>query len=129
MTTNLGELEQAIMEVLWEKKQGTVREVLYALNTNGRSLAYTTVMTVMARLSEKKLLSREELPNGTYFYKLFKTKEEYTCEASRKIVFDLIKNFGSVAVAQFVDVLEEVDPKEVKRLKEHLSKSKKAALV
>ena len=46
---SLGDLEQAVMDVLWSTDSGlTVREVLAGLT--GRDLAYTTVMTVLSRL-------------------------------------------------------------------------------
>jgi predicted transcriptional regulator len=37
------------MDILWTRKEATVREVLGQLNQT-RSLAYTTVLTVMSRL-------------------------------------------------------------------------------
>ncbi|MFT4225134.1 BlaI/MecI/CopY family transcriptional regulator [Micropruina sp.] len=55
----LGELEQAVMEVLWESPTALpVREVQAAL-ADDRELAYTTVMTVMDRLAKKGQLLRE----------------------------------------------------------------------
>jgi predicted transcriptional regulator len=54
----LGELEQAVMDVLWSRDEPvTVREVLASLS--GRELAYTTVMTVLDRLARKGLVRRE----------------------------------------------------------------------
>ena len=46
----LGELEAAIMDILWARGQATVREVLDELSST-RSLAYTTVLTIMSRLA------------------------------------------------------------------------------
>jgi predicted transcriptional regulator len=54
----LGELERAVMDVLWERgAPATVREVVEALD--GRELAYTTVMTVLDRLAGKGMVDRE----------------------------------------------------------------------
>ena len=58
----LGELEREIMDVLWDAGEASVRQVLEQLNARRvrtRHLAYTTVMTVMSRLADKELLSRE----------------------------------------------------------------------
>lgn len=53
-----GELESSIMTVLWDgERPMTVREVQLALSGR-RSLAYTTVMTVMGRLHAKGVLDR-----------------------------------------------------------------------
>lgn len=52
----LGELERRIMEQLWESSQPqTVRDV-HARVSAQRDLAYTTVMTVLRRLTDKGLL-------------------------------------------------------------------------
>ena len=54
----LGELEQAVMDVLWFARQPlSVREVHDQI-TSQRTLAYTTVMTVLDRLSKKKIVRR-----------------------------------------------------------------------
>ena len=55
----LGELEAEVLGVVWEMKQATVQEVKDALEPR-RSLAYTTVMTVMSRLAEKGILERRK---------------------------------------------------------------------
>jgi predicted transcriptional regulator len=54
-----GELEQAVMQVLWDHPGGvTARAVVDALP--GRALAVTTIMTVLARLAHKGLVVRDE---------------------------------------------------------------------
>jgi predicted transcriptional regulator len=60
--TRLGDLERAVMDVLWDRSAGaatslTVREVAEALSD--RELAYTTVMTVLDRLAGKGMVERE----------------------------------------------------------------------
>lgn len=59
--TRLGDLERAVMDVLWDGASSgggaTVREVADALA--GRELAYTTVMTVLDRLAGKGMVERE----------------------------------------------------------------------
>jgi predicted transcriptional regulator len=49
----ISETEQAVLKVLWELGQGTVREVLAALNAQGHGWAYTTVQTLLTRLVNK----------------------------------------------------------------------------
>jgi predicted transcriptional regulator len=56
--TRLGELERAVMDVLWDRgTPATVREVAEVLHD--RDLAYTTVMTVLDRLAGKGMVERE----------------------------------------------------------------------
>lgn len=115
----LGELESAIMEVIWHRGDATVREVRDVLSEK-RDLAYTTVMTVMTRLVEKEVLCRKESQNGSFTYTPCFTREEFYAKTSRALFGDLIRDFGSVAVAQFVDAVEEVDPKQLAILRERL---------
>ena len=56
--TRLGDLERAVMATLWEAPGPlTGRQVADALA--GRSLAYTTVLTVLTRLERKGLVDRD----------------------------------------------------------------------
>lgn len=54
----LGDLEHAVMDVLWSRPAPTsVRDVHEEL-ASGRSIAYTTVMTVLDRLAKKGIVAR-----------------------------------------------------------------------
>ncbi len=53
-----GELELAILKVLSSGKRMTVKEVHQLLGGHDK---YTTIMTVMSRLAEKKQLAREKM--------------------------------------------------------------------
>lgn len=75
----LGELERAVMEVLWGRGRGaTAREVGRALATD-RDLAHTTVMTVLDRLAKKGFLIRER-EGRAWRYRPIATKEAYVAE-------------------------------------------------
>jgi predicted transcriptional regulator len=103
----LGPLESAVMDRLWKRGQATVREVVDDLGRT-RSLAYTTVMTIMTRLHAKGLLQRAR--NGkTYVYRPAFTREEHRERLSRELVRGLVDEFGDVALAQFAAELEGVD--------------------
>jgi predicted transcriptional regulator len=74
----LGELERAIMEVLWETDAPlTVREVSGGLTQ--RNLAHTTVMTVLDRLA-KKGFARRERDGRAWRYRPAATREAYVTE-------------------------------------------------
>jgi len=55
-SSELGPLEERLLESLWTRGNATVRELIEA---ECHDLAYTTVMTTLDRLFKKKLLSRE----------------------------------------------------------------------
>jgi predicted transcriptional regulator len=53
-----GELESAILQIFKANEKLTVRDALEALNNDDK---YTTIMTVMNRLVEKKFLNRKRV--------------------------------------------------------------------
>ena len=74
----LGELERAIMDVLWETDTAlTVREVSARLTE--RDLAHTTVMTVLDRLA-KKGFARRQRDGRAWRYCPSATRETYVAE-------------------------------------------------
>lgn len=107
----LGPLEADVMQVLWKAKHPMrVRDVLGWLNEGRRpALAYTTVMTVMARLAEKGVLRREATGRG-YAY------EAILPDAAAIAVRTVMRDFGDAAVAHFVDAAR-ADPKLHRRLR------------
>ncbi len=57
----LGPLGAAVMRAVWAQGESSVSSILDTLNAERpRPLAYTTVMTIMARLFERGLLAREK---------------------------------------------------------------------
>jgi predicted transcriptional regulator len=55
----LHELESEVMEELWKTGEAPVRAVMDALNERAtKPRAYTTYMTIMARLHNKRMLVR-----------------------------------------------------------------------
>jgi predicted transcriptional regulator len=81
----LGDLESAVMTVLWEHDEPMkVRDVLDNLDT-GKALAYTTVMTVMDNLFRKGWVQRE-LDGKAYLYEPAMSQEEAASRALRDIL-------------------------------------------
>lgn len=111
---HLGELELAVMDVLWAREQATVRDVLQALNVK-RSLAYTTVMTVMNRLWGKGILQRR-LEGKTHIYHAAVSREGFQSEISRRQVRTLVEDFGDVALAHFAVEIGRGDPARLQKL-------------
>jgi predicted transcriptional regulator len=94
----LGGLERNVMQTVWAAPGPvTVRAVLEALNRRRRTpLAYTTVMTVMARLADKEILRRRPVGRG-YEY------EPVVPDEAAIAVRDLMRDFGEAAVSHFVE--------------------------
>lgn len=76
---NFGELEARIMELMWAAQGArTVRDVHTELAAE-RTIAYTTVMTVMDKLHRKGWLDREPVGRA-YAYLPRQSKEHYTAD-------------------------------------------------
>ena len=111
----LGDLEAAIMRLMWTVDTATVRDIFGRLRANGRSLAYTTVMTVMARLVGKQLLARE-LAGKTHIYRAAVTEDQFVRATAAKRVQALVDEFGDVAIAQFLTTVNELSVERQKQL-------------
>ncbi|MEI5011531.1 BlaI/MecI/CopY family transcriptional regulator [Streptomyces sp. NPDC087659] len=77
MPRQLGDLEDAVMTRIWQwNRPVTVREVLEDLQQE-RSIAYTTVMTVMDNLHQKGWV-RREVEGRAYRYTAVSTRAAYS---------------------------------------------------
>ena len=70
----LGSLQRAVMEVVWEKGQASVSDVRRALGRSKRP-AYTTVLTVLQKL-EKAGWVKHRSEGRTYIYSAKRSRED-----------------------------------------------------
>jgi len=113
----LHDLESAVMEELWNLGEANVRTVLDALNGHAdKERAYTTLMTVMARLDTKGLLSRRRV-GKTDFYTPTSSRDEYLEARARSEVGSLVDEFGDVALVHFARQMAGLDPKRREQLR------------
>jgi predicted transcriptional regulator len=114
----LGELERAVMEQLWSSSTPqTVRQVHEGLAEH-RSLAYTTVMTVLQRLSKKGLVAQQR-GDRAYRYSAASAREELVAE----LMFDALSQAPESGgrAAALVHFVERVDADEADALRHALA--------
>lgn len=111
----LGELEAPIMRLMWAEGAASVRDVLAALNAAGRPVAYTTVMTVMARLTDKGMLSRER-GGKRHVYRATTTQDGFLRRLAARRVQALVTEFGDLAIAQFLAEVDDLSPERRQQL-------------
>ncbi|HWE33672.1 MAG TPA: BlaI/MecI/CopY family transcriptional regulator [Solirubrobacteraceae bacterium] len=115
----LHELESEVMDALWEGGESSVREVMATLNARpGRERAYTTYMTIMARLHKKGVLTRRRVGKSDIYAPAL-TREEYASERAAAEVDGLVEQFGDVALSHFARQMASLDParrRELERL-------------
>jgi BlaI family penicillinase repressor len=79
----LTEQELEIMKIVWERESSTVRDV-YETLLERRKVAYTTVMTMMKILEQKKYLKRTQLDRA-YVYR--------PAQPKRQVVGAMVRDF------------------------------------
>jgi len=90
----IGRLEAEIMSVVWDLDRAvTVREVYESMRKK-KSIAYTTIMTVMNNLAEKGLLNQNKKATA-YVYKPTKSKIDVAESLVQAVVDKILQ--GSVA--------------------------------
>jgi predicted transcriptional regulator len=112
----LGELERAIMDVLWESPDPlTVRQVSGSLTE--RDLAHTTVMTVLDRLA-KKGFARRERDGRAWRYRAAATREAYVTE----LMLNALEQTGDrqAALARFARSVSDTEAAALRRALEAL---------
>src|SRR5690242_15084471 len=109
-TPPLHELETEVMEHLWCQREASVRAVMEALNKRAkRDRAYTTYMTIMARLHKKGVLDRRR-EGKTDFYAPRLSREDYMASRARAQVDELVDEYGEVALTHFARQVASLDP-------------------
>ncbi len=111
----LGDLQAAIMRHMWTRHAATVRDLLGLLHKEGRTPAYTTVMTVMSRLATKGLLSRE-LSGKTHIYRATGSELDFLRSVAASRVQSLVDEFGDLAMAHFVAEVDVLSPERHRQL-------------
>lgn len=99
----LGELETAVMEILWRAPGQTVNEVEEHLR-HRRGSAHTTVLTTLDRLHRKGYLLREKLGKA-FVYTPRYTLEEFERMMAQEVLGALIGHSAENALSTFVDLI------------------------
>ncbi|PZR04070.1 MAG: CopY family transcriptional regulator [Archangium gephyra] len=113
----LHELEAAVMDVVWSKQlqEFAVSDVLVELERS-RTIAYTTVMTTVARLYDKGLLKRVR-DGKRYLYSSKLTREEFLNATAREVLDGAVGGQQAVAMlAEKLSIASEADLDELEEL-------------
>ncbi|GAA1581141.1 BlaI/MecI/CopY family transcriptional regulator [Actinomadura kijaniata] len=109
--SRFGELEAAVMERMWTYgRPVNVRAVLEDLEKD-RTIAYTTVMTVMDNLHKKGWLRREKVGRA-FEYEPVASREGYTAKLMREALAT-----SENQAAALVHFLSDLSPSEARALR------------
>jgi predicted transcriptional regulator len=117
----IGELENQVMDVLWDDGgQLTPSEVNARLDSH-RELAYTTVMTVLVRLFEKGMVTRQRRGRA-WAYRSVLGREEQAAQRMHALLRD--GGDQSISLARFVENMSTKERAELRRLLDARSRKK-----
>ena len=115
-SSQLGPLEERLLEALWGRGTATVRELVDA---GCQDLAYTTVMTTLDRLFKKNLLTREVEGRAFRYVPRF-TREEMHREVAGAAFRQMLdaSPVSSLPLSYLVEILSERDEQLLDDLRE-----------
>jgi len=116
------ERELQALKVLWQTKEATVREICDAINEQGESLAYTTVLSLLQVMEQKGLVGHRA--SGKVYSYFARVARETTV---RKLTRGFLDRVFDGAVDEYlVHALEakRPSPEEILRLEELIAQAK-----
>lgn len=114
MSVRLGRVQLRIMQVLWERRRATAREITDVLNAD-EPIAHSTVQTLLRGL-EAKNAAAHEIEGRTFVFYPVVASEQVT----RSVTRDLLDRVFDGSVTNLVSHLlknEKVSPKELKEIR------------
>jgi predicted transcriptional regulator len=115
------ELEQAVMDVIWERREASAEQVRLALEPS-RILKESTVRTMLSRLEEKGHL-RHAVAGRTYLYTAAEAPQNLAIRAVRQIV----DKFCAGSVEQLLMGMvsnDLIEPEQLKELAGKIARSR-----
>jgi predicted transcriptional regulator len=87
------------MRVVWRENLRTVAEVTERVNAaRPQPLDYRTILTVMSRLTKKRLL-RHRRRGNTYYFSATCAEEEFAARQGAAAVAEVVDRYGEAALA------------------------------
>lgn len=97
------------MDEVWRLGSATVREVMAPLNERSdRQRAYTTIMTILARLERKGVLERHKDGKG-FVYTARTSRDAFREARAQAEVEALVDEFGDAALVSFARTMQRLD--------------------
>jgi predicted transcriptional regulator len=104
--------ELEILDVLWEKKSATVREIYEVINAR-RPTAYTTVLKLLQIMDEKELVERDKQAKA-HIYRARRPQ----AETQKSLVSDLLEKAFRGSALKLVQHVLETKPASAEELAE-----------
>jgi len=123
----LGDLEAAVLRQLWQvDKPVSVRD-FQGMISRTHPIAVTTVATILDRLYQKDLVSRQltRIGGPHYMYKARMTENEFKHAVVNNVMGTLLQSFNDVTVTYLAEKMSSDSPNDRRILSKYLSRLKK----
>ena len=119
---NLGKLQRAVLEIVWELGQASVHQVRDRL-CRKKELAYTTILTAMQKL-EKAGWLKHRAEGKSYVYLPTRTREEAGAKSALKFIKRV---FDGDAVLMFQHLIRQsnLSDRELQQLRQMIDQKRK----
>lgn len=123
----LGDLEAAVLRQLWQANKPVSVRNFQAMISRTRPIAVTTVATILDRLYQKGLVSRQLIRIGGphYLYKARMTEKEFKHAVVDNVMDTLLQSFNDVTVTYLAEKMSPDSPDDRRVLSRYLSRLKK----
>ena len=120
----LGDLQHAIMTVLWQRGEATTNEVHEALRDE-RGLAFTTIATMLRKMEDKGVVAHRA-EGRQFVYRPTVTEDQVRRSMVGELVERLFGGDPKALVAHLVSE-HEVDPDELSELQRRVGAERKSS--
>jgi predicted transcriptional regulator len=118
-----GDLQEQIMRVMWRIGQGGVEDVRRGLPKRNRG-AYTTIQTVLNRLSERGLLERDRVGNAISYSPLV-SEADYLSQSLNRTLSGASQEARRTALASLVGDLDPAELGEIRDLARKINRKRR----
>jgi predicted transcriptional regulator len=120
-----GELQERVMRVIWKIGSGSVDDVRAALPKAQRG-AYTTVQTILNRLAERKLLTREK-QGKAFVYRPRVSEADYLSTSLNRTLQAASQEARLTALASLVGGLDDAEMSEINSLAQEIAAKRRGS--
>lgn len=113
---DLSDAKLEVLSVLWDHGPCTVRQVLEHLHRGGRRIAYTTVLTFLTRLEQKRVVGSDKR-GIAYVYRPLVTRDRIRRSRLKELLAQLYDGTAAPLVLQLMKT-EKFSPEEIEELRD-----------
>ena len=125
----LGDLESAVLRQLWQLDSPVTVRDFQRMISKTRPIAVTTAATILDRLHQKSLVTRQLVRVGgpRYLYRAKVSEQEFKSAVVHNVMGTLLQSFNDVTVAYLAEKMSSDNPSDRLVLSRYLSRLKKSA--